>query len=67
MAKRTRVSATRFVTPAEAAEFTGLSQRTLRRDVADGKLRAYRRGHITRYRIEDLEALFTPTDAWRVA
>lgn len=56
----------RMLTPAEAAEHTGLSARTLRRDVATGKLRAYRRGRTLRYKVEDLEKLFTATYSWAV-
>lgn len=46
---------------AAAAQRTGLSTRTLRRRVAEGKLPAYRCGRVLRLRPEDVDALFKPT------
>ena len=54
----------RYETLKQAAERTGLTERTLRRRIADGKLTAYRSGRVIRLRPEDVDALFTPTNAW---
>lgn len=54
----------RLITLAQAAELTQLSERTLRRYIAEGTLVAYRAGRNIRLRPEDVEALFTPTDTW---
>ena len=54
----------RLMTLAQAAEFTQLSERTLRRYIAEGTLVAYRAGRAIRLRPEDVDALFTPTNAW---
>jgi len=43
-----------FATPSEAAAYTRLSIRTLRRAVADGRLPAYRVGGRPRFRYRDL-------------
>lgn len=55
-----------YLTTAEAVEYTGVSERTLRRRVAKGELRAYRSGRLIRYKQSDLEAMFTATDSWAV-
>lgn len=54
----------RYETLKQAAERTGLTERTLRRRIADGALTAYRSGRAIRLRPEDVDALFTPTDSW---
>lgn len=57
----------KYITLAQAAELVGLHPRTLRKKVASGELRAYRMGRTLRFKPEDVEALFTPTDAWKAA
>ncbi|WP_180950613.1 helix-turn-helix domain-containing protein [Corynebacterium riegelii] len=54
----------RYETLKQAAERTGLAERTLRRRIEDGSLIAYRLGRAIRLRPEDVDALFTPTNAW---
>lgn len=45
----------------EAAEWYGVSERTLRRRIAEGRLRAYRIGpRAIRVSVEDLEAMAKP-------
>ena len=47
-----------FISPYEAAEHIGVSSRTIRRWIAEGRLRAVRFGPRTiRVRLEDLEAV----------
>jgi excisionase family DNA binding protein len=46
----------RLLTPDEAAQFLSVSQRTVKRLVADGSLRAYKIRRSMRFRLEDLEA-----------
>ncbi|MCT2250968.1 helix-turn-helix domain-containing protein [Corynebacterium sanguinis] len=53
-----------YETVSQAAERTGLGKRTLRRYIAEGDLVAYRIGRTIRLRPEDVDALFTPTNAW---
>ena len=53
-----------YETISEAAKRTGLGQRTLRRYIAEGHLVAYRAGRAIRLRPEDVDNLFTRTDAW---
>lgn len=55
---------TPLLTLAQAAEYTQLGQRTLRRYIAEGKLPALRAGRAIRLRPEDVDNLFTRTDAW---
>ena len=51
----------KFLSIDQAAEYAGVSGRTIRRRIADGTLRAQRLGpRFIRIRVEDLEA------AWRV-
>lgn len=57
----------KYITLTEAAELVSLNPRTLRKKVATGELRAYRMGRTLRFKPEDVEALFTPTDAWKAA
>lgn len=57
----------KYITLTQAAELVGLHPRTLRKKVASGELRAYRMGRTLRFKPEDVEALFTPTDAWKAA
>ena len=53
-----------YETVPQAAKRTGLGERTLRRYIAEGTLVAYRLGRALRLRPEDVDALFTPTNAW---
>ena len=46
-----------WLTPAQAAEYTGLAEGTLRNAVSDGRIqRRGERGHALRFRREDLDA-----------
>lgn len=54
----------RMITISQAAEEWQVGERTLRREIAEGRLTAYRLGRAIRLRPEDVDALFTPTDAW---
>lgn len=56
--------AARMITVSQAAKIYQVGERTLRREIAEGRLVAYRLGRLLRLRPEDVEALFTPTDAW---
>jgi len=47
-----------FIGLAEAAAYTDLSTKTLRRRIADGSLPAYRTGRLIKIRREDLDGLF---------
>lgn len=56
-----RVVERKNMTLREAADWYGLSERTLRRRIAEGKLRAYRVGpRSIRVSVEDLDALARP-------
>lgn len=48
----------------QEAERTGLSERTLRRYIADGRLRAYKAGKTLRIDPADTDTIFTATDTW---
>ena len=51
----------RWVPQPEATEYLGVTDRTLRRYVAEGKLPAYRLGkRLLRFRQADLDALLRP-------
>lgn len=57
-AQRARAVERKNMTLKEAADWYGVSERTLRRRIAEGKLRAYRVGPRTiRVSVEDLDAL----------
>lgn len=63
MPHQTRASST-YLTLAEAAEVLGVGNRTIRRRVAEGQLRAYRIGpRQIRVKADDLDALLTPIPA----
>jgi excisionase family DNA binding protein len=49
----------KWLTIAQAAEYTGYSTRSLERYVAAGRLPAYVAGRTLRFKTEDLDALFT--------
>lgn len=55
---------TQMLTIEQAAEYTQLSPRTIRRYIAEGRLMAYRAGRNIRLKPEDIDALFTPTNKW---
>lgn len=64
----TTVAPRRYETLQGASDRTGLSVRSLRRRIADGRLVAYRSGQrVIRLDPADVDALFTPTNAWEVA
>ena len=46
----------RLLTPDEAAQYLSVSQRTVKRLVAEGNLRAYKVQRSMRFRLKDLEA-----------
>ena len=46
----------RLLTPDKAAQFLSVSQRTVKRLVAEGRLRAYKIRRSMRFKLEDLEA-----------
>ena len=46
----------RLLTPDEAAQFLSVSQRTVKRLVAEGHLRAYKIRRSMRFKLEDLSA-----------
>lgn len=51
----------RWLSQAEAADYLGITDRTLRRMIAAGKLRAYRLGpRLLRIDLDDLDALLRP-------
>lgn len=53
--------ASKFVTQREAADILGVSDRTVRNMIADGRLVAYRSGRsIIRIRLEDVESALKP-------
>ena len=54
----------RLLTPDEAAQFLSVSQRTVKRLVADGSLRAYKVRRSMRFKLKDLEA-FIEQNNWR--
>lgn len=57
-----------FVSIAYGAVFAGVSQKTLRRMISAGKLRAYRLGpRLIRVSISDLESMFRPIPTVRKA
>jgi excisionase family DNA binding protein len=50
-----------WVTVAEAAEYAGVSHKTIRRRIVDGSLPAHRFGpQLLRISVVDLDRLFTP-------
>lgn len=50
-----------YISINEAAEYLGVTSRTIRSMVADGRLRAYRSGQrLVRLRIEEIDAAMQP-------
>jgi excisionase family DNA binding protein len=53
-----------YVTQVEAAEYLGVTDRTIRNMVADGWLRAYKLGdRVIRLRLDEIEAAMRPIGA----
>ena len=51
----------RYVTIQQTAEYLGVTTRTVRLMIADGRLRAYRSGNrLVRLRISDIDAAMQP-------
>lgn len=50
---------TKYWTIEQAADYTQLSTRTIRRRIADGSLTAYRHGRTIRLKPQDIDTLFT--------
>ncbi|MCS4489428.1 excisionase family DNA-binding protein [Corynebacterium sp. ES2775-CONJ] len=53
-----------FETIKQASKRTQLCERLLRKNIAEGKLRAYRAGRAIRLKPADVDALLIPTDSW---
>jgi excisionase family DNA binding protein len=52
------------MTIGDVADHYGVTKKTVRNMIADGRLRAYRLGpRIIRFRLNEVEAALTPTDA----
>lgn len=60
---------TGYMSLKQAAAYVSMGERTLRRFIAEGTLKAYRVGgrQTIRIKLEDLEAMFTPTNSWKVS
>ncbi|MGK2880442.1 MAG: excisionase family DNA-binding protein [Mycobacterium sp.] len=57
----TAVHRRRYVTPQEAADYLGVTTRTIRAMVADGRLTAYRNGtKLVRLDLNEIDAAMTP-------
>jgi excisionase family DNA binding protein len=52
----------RLVTVSEAAERLAVTERTVRRHIETGRLRAYRIGHLVRLRTRDIDAFEVPIE-----
>ncbi|WP_324666449.1 helix-turn-helix domain-containing protein [Mycobacterium canetti] len=51
----------RYITIAEAATYLGVTSRTVRQMIADGRLRAYRSGRrLVRLRLDEIDAAMRP-------
>lgn len=60
MAARTAVPR-RYITIIEAAEYLGVTERTIRAMISDGRLRAHRNGpRIIRLRVDEIDNAMTP-------
>ena len=50
-----------YITQKQAAEYLGVTDRTIRNMIADGRLKAYRLGaHVLRLRLDEVEAALQP-------
>jgi excisionase family DNA binding protein len=53
----------RYITTYQAAEYLGVTDRTIRNMVTDGRLKAYKLGYkIYRLRLDEIEAAMKPVD-----
>jgi excisionase family DNA binding protein len=53
-----------YVTQAEAAEYLGLTDRTIRAMIADGRLKAYKLGpRVLRLRLDEIDSAMRPVSA----
>ena len=51
----------RYVTILQAAEYLGVTDRTVRQIIADGRLRGYRSGRrVVRLRVDEIDAAMQP-------
>ncbi|KEF99972.1 MULTISPECIES: excisionase family DNA-binding protein [Mycobacterium] len=51
----------KYVSIADAADYLGVTTRTIRQMIADGRLRGYRSGHrLVRLRIDEIDAAMQP-------
>lgn len=51
----------RYITILQAAEYLGVTDRTVRQMIADGRLRGYRSGsRLVRLRVDEIDAAMTP-------
>lgn len=55
---------TEYLSLQEAADRWGVSSKTVRRRIAEGKLAAYRSGRIIRLRVADVDAMMQPVNPW---
>jgi excisionase family DNA binding protein len=56
-----RATRRRYVKPAEAAEYLGVTTRTIRQMIADGRLRGYRSGtRLVRLDLDEIDAAMRP-------
>lgn len=55
---------TEYLSLQEAADRVGVSVKTLRRRIAEGKLPAYRSGRIIRVRAADVDEMMQPVNPW---
>jgi len=63
----TRTEPRRYETMQSAAERTGLSVKSIRRRIAEGRLSAYRMGQrVIRLDPAEVDAMFTATTKWAV-
>lgn len=64
----TRTEPRRYETMQSAAERTGLSVKSIRRRIAEGRLTAYRLGsRVIRVDPDEVDAMFVPTTKWAEA
>lgn len=56
----------RFETIASAANRTQMSRRWFHKQIAEGRLLAYRAGRSVRLNPDDVDALFVATNSWAV-
>lgn len=60
-AKTPPVKCRNYVTQAQAAEYLGITPRTIREMIADGRLTAYRLGtRVVRLDLDEIDAAMTP-------